>query len=435
MAIASLRGLSFRYPGGPRPALAGVELDLEAGLTLIGGPSGGGKSTLLRVLDGLVPHFHGGRVSGGAQVAGLDVLRTPASRLARQAGLVFQDPELQIFRATVERDVAFGLENAGEPRSGMPERVREALRAAGAEHLWGRRTATLSGGERQRVAIAGVLALRPRLIALDEPLSQLDGEGRAALARKLRELADEGRAVVVAEQRMEALAGVADRELAVEAGRLRSGQPPRAALPLRTRHGLGPACWRFDAVSAGHGEPLLTGLSLEGRAGEVIAFVGANGSGKTTLLRTLAGLLPPLSGRVHRPAGRTAYLPQHPAAILHRPTLRAEVELTLGRSGRDLEEAGRLLAELGLAELAERYPRDLSGGERQRAAIAAVVAGGPALVLLDEPTRGMDPGSLERLAGLVDRLAAEGTSVVLATHELELAAALADRVVELPACA
>lgn len=435
MAIASFRGLSFRYPGGERPALAEVELDLQPGLTLIAGSSGGGKSTLLRVLDGLVPHFHGGRVSGGATVAGLDVLRTPAARLARQAGLVFQDPELQIFRATVERDVAFGLENVGLPSAQMPERVREALRGAGAEHLWGRRTATLSGGERQRVAIAGVLALRPQVLALDEPLSQLDGAGREALIEKLRELADRGAAVVVAEQRTETLAGAADVRLLMEGGRLARGTASGQVLAARKPRARGHLCWRLENVTVGHGRPLLKGLSFEAHAGEVVAFVGANGSGKTTLLRTLAGLLPPLAGEVQRPAGRTAYLPQHPAAILHRPTLRAEVELTLSRAGRDRSEATGLLEALGLGQLAGRYPRDLSGGERQRAAIAAVVAGDPALVLLDEPTRGMDPTSLQRLAGLVDRLAGEGASVVLATHELALASALADRVVELTPCA
>ena len=175
---------------------------------------------------------------------------------------------------------------------------------------------------------------------------------------------------------------------------------------------------------------MLDALTLEGRQGEVVAVTGPNGSGKTTLLRVLAGLFQPDAGQVTRPAGRTAYLPQDPGALLHRPTVREEVGLTLSRSGAR-DGLWPALAEMGLTELAERYPRDLSGGERQRAAIAAVLAGRPALALLDEPTRGMDPAARRRLVTAIDRVAGEGGAVVVATHDEELAGAVADRVLRL----
>jgi energy-coupling factor transport system ATP-binding protein len=178
------------------------------------------------------------------------------------------------------------------------------------------------------------------------------------------------------------------------------------------------------------GEPILAGVSLAGGRGEVVALVGPNGSGKTTLLRTLAGLLDPLAGTVRRPEGRTAYLPQNPGAMLHLPTIRAEVALTLRRAGSP-EPPDRMLAIFGLAHLAERYPRDLSSGERQRAALAAVLAGRPRLALLDEPTRGMDAAARRSLAAAVRELTEAGSAVVLATHDTALAVDLADRIVEL----
>jgi len=180
-SIARLEGVTYWYPGDAPPALRAVDLEIGPGLTVVAGGSGGGKSTLLRLLDGLVPQFHGGRIAGSATVAGLDPLRTPIPQLAQRVGLVFQDVETQSVYGTVEREVAFGLENATLPRTEMHDRVDEALASLSIEHLRGRRLATLSGGERQRVQLAAVLAMRPALVALDEPTSQLDPEGSEAV--------------------------------------------------------------------------------------------------------------------------------------------------------------------------------------------------------------------------------------------------------------
>src|ERR1700687_3086819 len=171
MAIARLTNLSYWYPGAPDAALRDVTIDIEGGLTLVAGPSGGGKSTLLRALNGLVPHFHGGRIAGSIEVHGMDVITTPTRRLARTVGFVFQDPELQTVYDAVDREVAFGLENMAMPPTQMADRVEEALRAAGISHLARRSVTTLSGGERPRVAIASALAMRPRLVVLAGPPS------------------------------------------------------------------------------------------------------------------------------------------------------------------------------------------------------------------------------------------------------------------------
>jgi energy-coupling factor transporter ATP-binding protein EcfA2 len=465
-AVARLDRVSYWYPGRSEPSLRDVDLRIDAGLTLIAGESGGGKSTLLRLFNGLVPQFHGGRISGRAMIAGLDPMRSPIPRLAQRAGLVFQDVETQSVYGSVEREIAFGLENLGVDRAEMHDRVDEAMAAMGIAEQRGRRLSTLSGGERQRVQLAAVLVLRPQLVALDEPTSQLDPEGAAAVLAACRGLVAQGRAVVVAEHRLEAIAPAADRTLTVAEGRVAEagsgGLPPRPpavrAAPSPGFAGAGSAgfgepAWELRDVAAdpigpdrrGRGrsrrgreaeawlrEPVLHDLSLAGGRGEVVALLGPNGSGKTTLLRTLAGLLTPLTGTVVRPEGRTAYLPQNPGALLHLPTVRAEVDLTLRRTG-SAGGSEPILAAFGLTHLADTYPRDLSSGERQRAALAATLAGAPTLVLLDEPTRGMDAAARRSLAAAIRVLTDGGSAVVIATHDTELAAELADRTIELRA--
>jgi energy-coupling factor transporter ATP-binding protein EcfA2 len=467
----SLRGVSYWYPNAEQPALHDVDLEAGAGLTLVAGGSGGGKSTLLRLLDGLVPQFHGGRVSGSARVAGLDPFRTPVRVMAGKAGLVFQDVETQSVYGTVEREVAFGLENAGMPRPAMRDLVDAALAALSIEYLRTRRLATLSGGERQRVQLAAVLALEPEVIALDEPTSQLDRPGAEAVMAACRSLASEGRAVILAEHRLEDAIELADALVVVEDGRVegpgdpgslagRLASPPplvelaralgldsvplsveqartlvpfrsagsREAMPVERRR-FPNLAWRADGLAIGPaGRPIAEGISLAIGAGEVLAVVGSNGSGKTTLLRSIAGLLTPIAGAVETVVERVAYVPQNPGALLHLPTLRAEVELTARRLGAP-GPLDALLESFGLATVADRYPRDLSSGQRQRGALAAALAGAPHLALLDEPTRGMDLAARRALGRVIRTMSEAGTSVVVATHDMELAGDVADRVV------
>ena len=437
MAIARLNHLAYWYPDADEPALRDVNLLIDAGLTIVTGPSGGGKSTLLRVLNGLVPHFHGGRIAGAAEVAGHDVITTATRTLARTVGFVFQDPELQTVYDAVDREVAFGLENIALPPREMAVRVEEALHAAGVDHLAGRSVRTLSGGERQRVALASALAMRPRLVVLDEPTSQLDPEGASMVLDAVRSLVQQGRSAVIAEHRLERLLTHARASVIVENGSV-SGSwpavPSASAIHSKSSRG-GPVAWALVGVTAGFGgRVVLDSIDAVGHQGEVVALSGPNGGGKTTLLRLIAGALSPMSGKVERRTGRIAYLPQNPTALLHRPTLRSEVSLTLDRAG-ESEPPETILTELGLLAVAARYPRDLSCGERQRAALAAVLPGRPDLVLLDEPTRGMDAAARTALVSLVSRLRDSGSAVVLATHDPELRAALADRVLNVSGCA
>lgn len=438
-AVAALERFSYAYPGWvdePVAVLRDVDLDLGPGLTLVAGDSGSGKSTLLRVLNGLVPHFHGGRVSGRAAVCGMDVLATPTRRLARHVGFVFQEVDAGFVRGTVAREVAFGPENLGTDPALVRRQVAEALERVGIASLARRRLRTLSGGERQRVALAAALVSSPAVVVMDEPTSQLDEAGTHDLAAGVAEAVAEGRCIVVAEHRLGRFSG-AEHMLLVEDGTVRTAAPPVSEPSRSSVVGApkemvcGPPAWSLEAAAIGiEGRALAEGIDVSGSSGEVVIVHGANGAGKTTLLRTIAGLLPTLSGRAERRHGRVAYLPQDPGVLLHRQSVRAEIEQTLRWTG-STDSPTRILRLLGLEALAEHDPRDLSVGQRQRAALAAVLAGHPAVALLDEPTRGMDRAARHALAATVQHLADDGAAVVLATHDVELARELPGRVLRI----
>lgn len=482
MTVLEYRGVGFEYPGA-HVALVDVSLAFEAGtLTVVAGSSGSGKSTLLRAANGLVPHSTGGTFHGDVIVAGRSTRDHRPRDLVDVVGFVHQDPEAQFVVDHVEADLAFALENLGVDPASMRRRVEEALDMLGVAHLRDRDPATLSGGERQRCAIAGALVAQPRVLVLDEPTSQLDPQGADDVVAALVRLNhDTGTTVVIAEHRLDRIAAFADRCLLLDGGRVVADGAPRAVLgnypgaPMVTRlgHALG---WdplpltvkearthaaaglargrRTEADSsssaaaaasaAAGGEVLveargagvtfertaaLVNLDLTVRAGRVVALLGRNGAGKTTALRALAGLVR-TTGTIDRRA-RAGYVPQDPNALLHATTVRDEVRTTTRLLRLDESGVDRWIDRVGLRESAHRHPRDLSGGERQRVAVAAVGVGEPRLLLLDEPTRGMDAPSRDALARAIVEHARGGGAVVLATHDVELAALVAHEVVVL----
>jgi energy-coupling factor transport system ATP-binding protein len=425
VALAEVSDLRFAYPGG-HEALRGVSLTLEPGeVVALMGPSGGGKSTLLRALAGLVPHFHGGRFAGRVDVGGLDTRRVRPADLAGTVATLFQDPEDQVVFTRVAAEVQFGLGNVGTPSAEIVSRAEAALAAVGALHLAERPVAELSGGELQRVCLASTLALRPRLLLLDEPTSQLDPDGAGAAIERARE---SDAAVVVSEQRPERVLEAADRVLFLAGGRLvdevpDAWRPREAAVPGADPSGE-PAC-RLEEVSFAYGPvPVVEARSLQVGRGEIVALVGPNGSGKTTLAKLAAGLLEPQAGRVVR-AGRACYLSQDPGRYLVRERADEEVALAVGG---DLVRARAALAQVGLAGFDERHPRDLSSGERERLALAAVLVAEPELLVLDEPTRGVDPPRKDELAALL-RAQATGRGTLVVTNDLVFAGEVADRCV------
>jgi energy-coupling factor transport system ATP-binding protein len=434
MAVAEVSGLTFRYPGATIPALTDVSLRVEPGeVVAVLGPSGSGKSTLLRALAGLVPHFHGGRFEGRVVVAGKDTRRFRPAELAGELATLFQDPEDQVVFGRVENEVAFGLENIGTPPDQIWPRAHGALAEAGAQRLAERRTETLSSGELQRVCLASVLALEPTLLLLDEPTSQLDPQG----AEQILDLACElGAAVLVSEQRpslplqrCDRVLFVADGRIAIDAARdealdlLPAEYLPRNPIQLPAASGEGDVLCRLDDVTFAYdSRPVLEGASLTLRRGEVVALTGPNGVGKTTLAKIAAGLLAPQSGSV-KIEGRCCYLSQDPGRYLVKD--RAEDESALAVGG-DRERARRALAEVGLAGFEDRHPRDMSSGERERLALASVLVADPDVLILDEPTRGVDPPRKAELAAQLRRDAQRRATLVV-THDLVFAGDVADR--------
>jgi energy-coupling factor transport system ATP-binding protein len=456
MALITIERLSYRFPEASRPALAEVNTSVEPGqVILLRGPSGSGKSTLLRCFNGLVPHSSGGDFQGRVTVCGLDTRVHPPRTLGARIGFVFQRPEAQFVLEGVEDELAFGLENLGLPRSLMRKRIEEVIDQVGIHHLRRRLIGTLSGGERQRVAIAAALAMHPQAIALDEPTSQLDPQAAEdVLQVVLRLVAELGMTTVIAEHRVERIAPSVDRIWTLAAGRLYD-QAPRDALvaggarppvvdlglragwtpvpiglrdariraaelspapaPTEASNREGEVIARLDGVRFRYETaPAVQGVSLQLRRGQVTALMGRNGSGKTTLLKLIAGLLRPQAGRQGIGAG-VAYVPQDADNLLFATSVGDELR------GLPQEVAAPFSAWL------ERYPRDLSSGERQQLAIA-VAAAGADLLLLDEPTRGLDPTIKRALGGFLQARASAGASVLVATHDVEWAARTADRV-------
>jgi energy-coupling factor transport system ATP-binding protein len=440
MALAEVEGLTFSYPGSGQAALSNVSLRIEPGeIVALLGPSGSGKSTLLRALAGLVPHFHGGRFEGRVVVAGLDTRRFRPSDLAGEVATLFQDPEDQVVFGRVANEVAFGLENIGTPPGEIWPRVHDALAQVGGERLAERRTETLSAGELQRMCLASVLALAPALLLLDEPTSQLDPEG----AEKLLDLACElGAAVLLSEQRPTLPLERCDRVLFVDQGRIWLDAPRDESLDLlppayrprkprslpKTGRAGETLCRLEDVTFAYESQPVLEGTSLALGRGEIVALTGPNGVGKTTLAKIAAGLLEPLVGRVER-RGRCCYLSQDPGRYLVKERVEDEVALAVGG---DLRRAHRALADVGLAGFEQRHPRDLSSGERERLALASVLVADPDVLILDEPTRGVDPPRKAELATQLRR-DAERRATLVVTHDLVFAGDVADRAVALEA--
>ncbi|MFF5702939.1 ABC transporter ATP-binding protein [Streptomyces sp. NPDC012794] len=563
--------VSVTYDGAAHPSLRDADFTLPEGeLTLLVGPSGVGKSTLLGAVSGLVPHFTGGTLRGRVTVAGRDTRTHMPRELADVVGTVGQDPLAHFVTDVVEDELAYGMESLGLRPSVMRRRVEETLDLLGLNELRDRPIASLSGGQQQRVAIGSVLTTHPRVLVLDEPTSALDPAAAEEVLAVLQRLVhDLGTTVLMAEHRLERVVQYADRVLllpspgaapvlgspaeimavspvhppVVSLGRLAGWSPlplsvrdaRRRAAPLRARLSSvtapaagelpqpsafsGPAAFSSPGPSRTPGGPvavaappgggpaapagasgsaagvrstagpcdaaapgllsrlarlgrrapaadapagpgdttaaaIATGLGVRrGRAevlhdvtlrvapGETVALMGRNGAGKSTLLAALTGTLAPSAGQVtvggltpHRTpppemVRRVGLVPQEPRDLLYADTVAAECAAADADAGAAPGSCRALVTALLPGVPDDTHPRDLSEGQRLTLALALVLTGRPALLLLDEPTRGLDYAAKARLVETLRGLAAEGHAIVLATHDVELAAELAHRVV------
>ena len=432
------------YEGRQRAALRAVTERIEPGAAVaITGPSGCGKTTLCRVLAGFIPSLVTAAVDGDARLDGLSVLAADPATLAARLGFVQQDPEAQICTLRVRQEVGFGPQNLCLPRGEVEQRVDAAMEAAGIAGLADRDTPTLSGGEKQRVAIASILAMNPGVLVLDEPTANLDPRGAKQLFDTLRGLQRErGRTLLVVEHRLVPLLSLAPCVWRMDAGEVVAHASPRSACEVealggRTRHrepterpGPGRVVASLEDVWVDYGErPVLHGLSLQLRRGEILGVIGPNGGGKTTLLRAIAGLTSPRAGRVWRaPGARVGMVFQHPHQQIFERDVRRELEIdgVLGA-----EDLAVLLRDARLVGLVDAAPLSLSQGEKRRLTLATTLRCSPDVLLLDEPFIAQDRRNVEWVVERLRQARHGGAAVALVTHDVPEAADLCDRILYL----
>jgi energy-coupling factor transport system ATP-binding protein len=474
-ALIAVEHLSFTYRRAHEPALSDLSLQVRAGeVLLIAGPSGCGKSTLLRCLNGLIPTTYRGELQGTVQINGRDSHTMTLAEISQIVGNVLQDPERQIVASHVLEEVAFGLENQGLPVHEVIGRSEQTLDELHMLHLARRETFTLSGGEKQKLAAAGVLALLPQVLLLDEPLANLDPASAAEALALFRRLADAGRAVVIVEHRVEEVLSIRlDRVLLMDAGRIiydgsadgvgEFADPRAVKLPApiairrlaeldagaaaienrATAHTGTPLIELRDVEFGYTAESVLRGVSLQVYRGDRIALLGPNGSGKSTLVKQMIGLLRPRSGAVFLDGAPSAkisvaqaarlagYVFQNPTHMLFAPSVREELAFGPRNVGQSEAEIARNSAEaLALVDLAgyeDRPPLTLSFGQQRRLCIASVIAMRAQVLLMDEPTAGQDYRSYMQFMDGILGLGVFAAQIFI-THDLDLAISYANRV-------
>jgi len=484
----TIRDLSFRYPrtlsGRSVTALSHVNLTIQPGeFTVITGQSGSGKSTLARCLNGLIPHATKGTMEGTVIVHGMNTREYDTPEFAVHVGMIFQDPGYQLITGDVESEIAFGLEIQNLPEQEIRTRMDQAVRLLHIEHLAGRHLNDLSWGERQRVAIASVVAVQPSLLVMDEPFSGIDASTARNLAELLRELKSGlGTTIIIFEHRTASLLPITDRMVVMQAGTIISdgkpGQPgtfsrkgnspfnenissstagssARAHLPESaavTSYGQIPVpslsirdvYYRYPGTK----KTALEGITLDFYPGELTVITGANGSGKTTLLKHCNGLLLPERGSVligtdplaQKTVAATAHtvslLNQHADYQLFESTITEELAFGPHNLGKTQEEIEKVILAIrhrcSLAHIdPSTPPLGLSGGEKQRVALASILTMDTPIVILDEPTFGLDRDLKSAFTGFLRDLCTAGKTVIVATHDEEFGAACGDRFIQI----
>ncbi len=499
--IVECNDLSFTYKTRRVPSIAHINLKIEAGdFILCTGPTGCGKSTLLKAFNGLIPHEIGGTLCGSVRVGGVDSQQSSVAELSQTVGLMFQNPDDQIFSTTVADEVGFALENVGMDQEAIQQRVAETLGWVG---LAGREKGSvhaLSGGERQRLALAAVLAVRPQMLALDEPISQMDPRGATELLQVLQRLNRElGITVMIVEHRLHEVMPLCKHVLVMEEGnivwqgtRQEAFRDPEVFLQMGLRipqtvhicHGLGvpaasaavedavhgiraayPNCISHAGIAAKtvpvptenigveirglefrydpQGRKIIDGVNLTIPRGQFVALMGNNGAGKSTLLHHICGLLQTQTGlvkvhgkEVRQLDRRVGMVMQNPDLMLFNSTVEDEITFGLRHGGSPKTDNGEwrsLLTQIGLAGMETHFPLALSQGQRVRVAIAALLACRPEVMLLDEPTTGQDLGHIDDIIALLQDYQTQGGTIIFCTHDTEVAARYAERVVVMTA--
>jgi len=464
---------SFKYAISEDYALKSINLRIFKGeFVVVVGPSGSGKTTFLRAINGLVPHYYGGKIEGRVKIWDLLVHKERPSRIAKYVSSIFQDPENQLVMGTVEKEIAFPLENLGlEPRE-ISKRVEESLEVLGISHLRHKKVDEISGGEKQKVAIAAAISTHPDFLLLDEPTSQLDPSAAEDVLSLLERLNDDlGIGIILVEHRMERTIHRADRLIVFRDGKIIGDGEPRVIvsqidmdslgvgypqvarvakhmgmeyLPLTVKEArriishrasslkrkiikkkYGQEILRIENIYFSYTSlPVIRGLSLRIRKNEILGIIGSNGAGKTTLAKLIVGILKPEKGKIILPPNvRVGMVHQNPNVHLFQDTIYED----LSYFAKDEGKVKDIMKRLGIWELRNRNSRDLSGGERMLAAIASIAVLEPEILILDEPTRGLSYAHKKQLSDFLKGYS-KARGVILISHDMETIARTVDRV-------
>lgn len=458
-----IRGLSFSY-SGHGDQLKDINMDIKIGeVIVLTGPSGSGKSSLTRVINGLIPYFYEGELSGEIRVGGKPLTEIPSWQRGKLAGNVFQDPRSQFFANEVAGEIAFGCENYGYSHEEICNHVVQAAKDIKIDDILDRRLHTLSYGMRQKVAIASAEAIAPEIYVMDEPSANLDVESAYRFSDVIRALKKQGRTIVIAEHRLYYLMGIADRFFCIQHGKVVrefSGEEMRD-LAVEDIYSLGlrtPDLYRMkfhSGKSAATDETVLEtrglyksfgdtivaqGVDFVCKKGEIVAIIGPNGTGKSTLGRIFTGLLKEDSGEVFlfgrktKPKERMAkvwYIPQDLDSQLFGENLLDELTTGLPENETRTARAREILKQLELAEYEQQHPATLSGGQKQRLALGVALMHNAPIIILDEPTSGLDGKNMRNVSRMIQKLAEMGHTILVITHDAECALSCCERAVRL----
>lgn len=457
MTIAQATGVTFTYRGADHPSINGANLTISQGtVTLLCGASGSGKTTALRLFNGLIPHFHDGDLTGNVTVDDIDVARVDLSELAHHCSTVFQNPRTQFYTTHVRQELAFGPENLGRDPQEICARIDEVAAELGIADLLESRVTQLSGGQMQRVACAVAMCNNTSMIVFDEPTANLSADVIDQLATLIARLKADGHTIIIAEHRLSFLSGIADRVYCFDKGKialtatgeefyatpeaerkhlgLRSLVPvPIPQLPPPAGNGL-----TIDNLTFAyrHGNTVLNINHVLFPSGRITALLGPCGSGKSTLARIVCGLEKAKHASItlggQKFASRDAYLVmQDPTRQLFSDTVIDEVTLGTTKAEKQHIDAHAILEELDLADHESDHPQALSGGQRQRLVIATALAANKKVYIFDEPTSGVGYKHLVAISRVMRKLADTGAVVIVITHDAELVTEVADHSVRL----
>mgnify|MGYP005869370021 FL=1 len=443
MGIAiRLKEVSFKYDGAKENVLENINLTVEYGETvLLSGVSGEGKSTLLSIINGVIPFVNSGEFSGSVEIDGKDVTKLKISERSKLIGTVLQNADEQIIYDLVNEEIAFGCENLNIASEEIDRRIERFTMLMQIEK--NAKTKTLSGGQKQRLITASTLAMEQKIIILDEPLANLDTHTAHILLKALRNLANSGYAVLIVEHRLDVVKNYIDKVMRIENKQLFTSTDINdlnsgiKTIPHADGYLPGEVLIKGEKLFFAAGDRnIIDGLDIEIRAGERIVLLGENGCGKTTLMRMLARLNRPNDGALSQTItkskkanskwfSKVGYVYQNPTYQLFMPTLLSEISF----KAKSEEIARKMINAFGLSELEQRHPQSLSEGQKRRASIAAVCASEPTVLFLDEPTVGQDYKNLCKTVETVNKINKNlGTAIVTVTHDKRCAGALADRV-------